>query len=360
MWVISSFKEVATNVSKILGRFANGATVVKSEIKQIPPFVFLRLSGLFTGSNTPTVIFLVKYCPPPQKKPENHAPILVGVKLHVVKVNSRTQKKTILTFSFPETQFIAVTAYQNEEITALKIKHNPFAKAFLDAKEREASFVKLKEHCDRYLAQTQNREQEAQPDTTTNGSATTEPQGLLSSAWRKLTRKSGAAVDNISSCPISSTLRDPSPSPGEINSSPVQNFSLNNSRLSMNSSGNNLNSSGSSTESRSPFATPSSKPAGNADKVKPDNYKPFSWLIRPDQRDFIDDACGQERSLSHFASPWYLGPSPGHHLVPPPAHQFATHIGLSGPHCDRLAFRNSRQPTYHPYPRRSPPHHHCK
>ncbi|KAM3606648.1 uncharacterized protein V6R79_020490 [Siganus canaliculatus] len=35
-----------------------------------------------------------------------------------------------------ETQFIAVTAYQNEEITSLKIKHNPFAKAFLDAKER--------------------------------------------------------------------------------------------------------------------------------------------------------------------------------------------------------------------------------
>lgn len=134
-------------------------------------------------------------------------------RLHVVKVNSRTQKKTILTFSFPETQFIAVTAYQNEEITALKIKHNPFAKAFLDAKER------------------------------------------------------------------------------------------------------------------------------------------------PDQRDFIDDACGQERSLSHFASPWYLGPSPGHHLVPPPAHQFAPHLGLSSPHCDRLAFRNTRQPPYHPYQRRSPPHH---
>eukprot|EP00062_Callorhinchus_milii_P010923 gi/632956675/ref/XP_007894075.1/ PREDICTED: T-box transcription factor TBX19-like [Callorhinchus milii] len=37
---------------------------------------------------------------------------------------------------FPETQFIAVTAYQNEEVTALKIKNNPFAKAFLDAKER--------------------------------------------------------------------------------------------------------------------------------------------------------------------------------------------------------------------------------
>lgn len=39
-------------------------------------------------------------------------------------------------FPFPATQFVAVTAYQNEDVTALKIKHNPFAKAFLDAKER--------------------------------------------------------------------------------------------------------------------------------------------------------------------------------------------------------------------------------
>ncbi|CAG5125545.1 unnamed protein product [Candidula unifasciata] len=133
-------------------------------------------------------------------------------RLHVVRVNSRTQKKTILTFSFPETQFIAVTAYQNEEITALKIKHNPFAKAFLDAKER------------------------------------------------------------------------------------------------------------------------------------------------PDQRDYIDDpTCAQERSLSHFAAPWYLAPGPAHTLVPPPAHQFAPHLGLGNPHCDRLTFRNSRQ-GYHPYQRRSPPH----
>jgi len=44
----------------------------------------------------------------------------------------------VLTYRFPETQFIAVTAYQNEEVTSLKIKYNPFAKAFLDAKERPA------------------------------------------------------------------------------------------------------------------------------------------------------------------------------------------------------------------------------
>uniref|UniRef100_H3CJA9 T-box transcription factor Ta n=1 Tax=Tetraodon nigroviridis TaxID=99883 RepID=H3CJA9_TETNG len=55
-------------------------------------------------------------------------------RIHIVKVGG--VQKMITSQSFPETQFIAVTAYQNEEITALKIKHNPFAKAFLDAKER--------------------------------------------------------------------------------------------------------------------------------------------------------------------------------------------------------------------------------
>ncbi|XP_069020370.1 T-box transcription factor TBX19-like isoform X2 [Embiotoca jacksoni] len=54
--------------------------------------------------------------------------------LHIVCVGSR--HRLVSNVSFKETQFIAVTAYQNEEITALKIKYNPFAKAFLDAKER--------------------------------------------------------------------------------------------------------------------------------------------------------------------------------------------------------------------------------
>ncbi|XP_045474628.1 T-box transcription factor mls-1-like [Harmonia axyridis] len=35
-----------------------------------------------------------------------------------------------ITFNFPETEFIAVTAYQNTTITSLKIDHNPFAKGF--------------------------------------------------------------------------------------------------------------------------------------------------------------------------------------------------------------------------------------
>ncbi|XP_047237202.1 T-box transcription factor 16 isoform X1 [Girardinichthys multiradiatus] len=36
------------------------------------------------------------------------------------------------TFTFPETTFTAVTAYQNTKITKLKIDHNPFAKGFRD------------------------------------------------------------------------------------------------------------------------------------------------------------------------------------------------------------------------------------
>lgn len=84
-------------------------------------------------------------------------------RVHIVRVSSEQQRT--FTFNFPETQFIAVTAYQNEEVsssfsftpnkidrlnskgfciqfvlfsqvTSLKIKYNPFAKAFLDAKER--------------------------------------------------------------------------------------------------------------------------------------------------------------------------------------------------------------------------------
>lgn len=54
----------------------------------------------------------------------------------LVRVNSNEQQRSVIPYPYPETQFIAVTAYQNEEVTSLKIKYNPFAKAFLDAKER--------------------------------------------------------------------------------------------------------------------------------------------------------------------------------------------------------------------------------
>ncbi|KAF3694903.1 Sodium-driven chloride bicarbonate exchanger Solute carrier family 4 member 10 [Channa argus] len=58
-------------------------------------------------------------------------------RLHVVEVNEdgtedTSQPGRVQTFTFTETQFIAVTAYQNTDITQLKIDHNPFAKGFRD------------------------------------------------------------------------------------------------------------------------------------------------------------------------------------------------------------------------------------
>ncbi|GFO08960.1 T-box transcription factor tbx2 [Plakobranchus ocellatus] len=55
-------------------------------------------------------------------------------RLHVVQANDifTMRWNTFNTYSFDETNFIAVTAYQNEQITQLKIDHNPFAKGFRD------------------------------------------------------------------------------------------------------------------------------------------------------------------------------------------------------------------------------------
>ncbi|CAI2348897.1 unnamed protein product [Caenorhabditis sp. 36 PRJEB53466] len=56
-------------------------------------------------------------------------------RLHVVRCSDRINLiySTFRTFVFRETEFIAVTAYQNEKVTELKIDHNPFAKGFRDA-----------------------------------------------------------------------------------------------------------------------------------------------------------------------------------------------------------------------------------
>ncbi|KAF7655049.1 hypothetical protein LDENG_00061620 [Lucifuga dentata] len=55
-------------------------------------------------------------------------------RFHIVKTNDilKLPYSTFRTYVFPETQFIAVTAYQNDKITQLKIDNNPFAKGFRD------------------------------------------------------------------------------------------------------------------------------------------------------------------------------------------------------------------------------------
>ncbi|CAG01540.1 unnamed protein product, partial [Tetraodon nigroviridis] len=55
-------------------------------------------------------------------------------RFHVVKSNDimKLPYSTFRTYVFSETEFIAVTAYQNDKITQLKIDYNPFAKGFRD------------------------------------------------------------------------------------------------------------------------------------------------------------------------------------------------------------------------------------
>ncbi|XP_053330429.1 MAX gene-associated protein [Spea bombifrons] len=59
-------------------------------------------------------------------------------RLHVVPANAATEVirlngPDVHTFTFPQTEFIAVTAYQNFQITQLKIDCNPFARGFREA-----------------------------------------------------------------------------------------------------------------------------------------------------------------------------------------------------------------------------------
>ncbi|KAK2150376.1 hypothetical protein LSH36_408g02022 [Paralvinella palmiformis] len=56
-------------------------------------------------------------------------------RLHLVRADDilKLPYSAFRTYVFKETEFIAVTAYQNEKITRLKIDHNPFAKGFRDS-----------------------------------------------------------------------------------------------------------------------------------------------------------------------------------------------------------------------------------
>ncbi|KAK6742317.1 hypothetical protein RB195_009903 [Necator americanus] len=76
-------------------------------------------------------------------------------RLHIVRCAEimNLPYSTFRTFVFKETEFIAVTAYQNEKVTQLKIDHNPFAKGFRDAGAGKREKKRL--------LQTQTREQQS-------------------------------------------------------------------------------------------------------------------------------------------------------------------------------------------------------
>ena len=62
-------------------------------------------------------------------------------RFHLVRASDILQLpySTFRTYVFKESQFIAVTAYQNEKITQLKIDHNPFAKGFRETGASKSS-----------------------------------------------------------------------------------------------------------------------------------------------------------------------------------------------------------------------------
>ncbi|XP_023211567.1 T-box transcription factor TBX20-like [Centruroides sculpturatus] len=63
-------------------------------------------------------------------------------RIHLIRLRSDSSSPPLITdleaelyrtYIFPETVFTAVTAYQNQLITKLKIDSNPFAKGFRDS-----------------------------------------------------------------------------------------------------------------------------------------------------------------------------------------------------------------------------------
>ncbi|XP_062569234.1 T-box transcription factor TBX5-A-like [Saccostrea cucullata] len=74
-----------------------------------------------------------------ESSPENiflHSMHKYVIKITILKRQTTTEVKKCVSFLLQETNFIAVTAYQNSKITHLKILNNPFAKAFRGDKAR--------------------------------------------------------------------------------------------------------------------------------------------------------------------------------------------------------------------------------
>ncbi|KAI8434691.1 hypothetical protein MSG28_003222 [Choristoneura fumiferana] len=92
-------------------------------------------------------------------------------------------------FSFPETEFIAVTAYQNDRITKLKIDNNPFAKGF------------------RACGQSKCKRKNVDTDTNTESTESSEPKRPCS--------------DAASSCSEEGSLRSSSPRSPPLVDSPT-------------------------------------------------------------------------------------------------------------------------------------------
>ncbi|XP_022083481.1 T-box protein 1-like [Acanthaster planci] len=91
-------------------------------------------------------------------------------RIHVLDL---TGARVLQTHSFPETQFIGVTAYQNTDITQLKIDHNPFAKGFRDNYDSFATRERLS-----YVASLQEQRNRMKPGSTSSATVPSDTSGL--------------------------------------------------------------------------------------------------------------------------------------------------------------------------------------
>ncbi|XP_061073465.1 T-box transcription factor TBX2b-like [Conger conger] len=145
-------------------------------------------------------------------------------RFHIVRANDilKLPYSTFRTYVFPETDFIGVTAYQNDKITQLKIDHNPFAKGFRDTgngrreKRKQLTLPSLRIYEDQCKVDIDGGETDASSSESTRGRDAS-PLGSVSSSLRfsRLSRDEKKSPDSDQdseeqeeSC---SGLRSPSP-----------------------------------------------------------------------------------------------------------------------------------------------------
>ncbi|XP_004709608.1 T-box transcription factor TBX3 isoform X2 [Echinops telfairi] len=124
-------------------------------------------------------------------------------RFHIVRANDilKLPYSTFRTYLFPETEFIAVTAYQNDKITQLKIDNNPFAKGFRDTgngrreKRKQLTLQSMRLFEDRH-----------KKDNTTSDESSSEQ-----AAFNCFAQSSSPAVSTVGT----SNLKDLCPSEGE-------------------------------------------------------------------------------------------------------------------------------------------------
>ncbi|XP_069357006.1 optomotor-blind protein-like isoform X2 [Maniola hyperantus] len=154
-------------------------------------------------------------------------------RFHLVRANDilKLPYSTFRTYVFKETEFIAVTAYQNEKITQLKIDNNPFAKGFRDtgAGKREKNLSVYRRQA-LLTARSDAREDDDERPLDVGGPSSPPPPATqhTSSSWFS---SSGGGADSgadeagsDSSC--SGPTRPPSPPAGPSRPSPAPDVSL--------------------------------------------------------------------------------------------------------------------------------------